>query len=143
MIDLQSKSFQLIWGTWILILGISLLFIHTFQYVHSFSEYLRAFIILDMPASWCPTFLSLYGFAVLTAYLLTESRINRAFAVLALIAGIFLLPIGIYTTYTFTVEQPFTFDFIYIYAQTIHVSEFLTGLLTIFLLVKSSTQVKK
>ncbi len=137
MVTLHSKTFQLIWGTWILILGVSLLFIHTIQYVHSFSEYLRAFIILDMPSSWCPTFLILYGIATLAAYLLSDSRFKKAFTVIARFAGVILLPIGIYATYTFTLEDPFVFEFIYFFAQTIHISEILTGLFTVFLLAKS------
>ncbi len=131
MATLRSKKFQLIWGTWILFLGVSLLFIHTIQYVHSFSEYLRAFLILDLPASWCPTFLTLYGIATLAAYLLGDSRFKKVFSVMARFAGLLILPIGILATYTFTLEEPFGFDFMYIYAQTIHISEVLTGLLTI------------
>jgi len=138
MVNLQSKNFQLIWGTWILILGLSLFFVHTIENVHSFSEYLNAFVTLDMPSSWCPTFLTLYGIATLAAYALADSGLKKAFTAIALFAGLVLLPIGIYATYTFTIMETFAFDFMYIYAQTIHISEILTGLgpLTIFLLAK-------
>lgn len=131
MMTLRSKNFQLLWGAWVLILGISLFFVHTIHYVRSFSEYLKAFVIMDMPSSWCPTFLTLYGIATLIAHLLDGSRFKECFAVTARVAGLILLPIGIYATYEFTLNEPFAFDFIYIYAQTIHISETLTGLLTI------------
>lgn len=131
MMALRSRNFQLLWGAWILILGISLFSVHTIHYVHSFSEYLKAFLIMDMPSSWCPTFLTLYGIATLTADLLGGLRFKEWFTVIARIAGLILLPIGLYATYEFTLYEPFSFDFIYIYAQTIHISETLTGLLTI------------
>ncbi len=138
MINLQSKNFQLIWAIWILILGLSLLFMHTIENVHSFSEYLNAFVTLDMPSSWCPTFLIIYGIATLAAYALADSGLKKAFTAIALFAGLALLPIGIYAIYEFTLTSPFGFDFMYIYTQAIHISEILTGLgpLTIFLLAK-------
>ena len=128
---LSSKNFQLLWGASILFLGISLFFVYTIHYFHSFSEYLRAFLIMDMPSSWCPTFLTLYGIATLIANLLGRSRFKEWFTVTARVAGLILLPIGFYATYEFTLYEPFSLDLIYIYAQTIHVSETLTGLLTV------------
>lgn len=96
-----------------------------------FSEYLRAFVILDLPASWCPTFLTLYGIATLAAYFLGDSRFKKVFSVMARFAGLILLPIGILATYTFTLEEPSDLISCILYAQTIHISEVLTGLLTI------------
>jgi hypothetical protein len=132
MTALRSKNLQLLWGVWILFLGISLFLVHTIHYVDSFSEYLRAFMVMDMPSSWCPTFLTLYGITVPTAQLLGNSRLKEWTTITGRVAGLILLPIGIYATYEFTLNEPLTFDFIYIYAQTIHISETLTGLLTIF-----------
>ncbi len=131
MIDLHSRRFNLIWGTWTLFLGVSLFFIHTIHYVHSFSEYLRAFVVFDLPASWCPTFLTLYGVATLAAHLMDDVRLGRIFNYAAHFSGLILLPIGISATYIFTLAEPFGFNFIYVYAQTLHISEVLTGILTI------------
>jgi len=131
MLILRSKKFQLGWAVWILFLGVTLLFVHTFQNVHSFSEYLNAFLILDMPSSWCPTFLILYGVASLASIL-----ISKAFTPIARFAGLVLLPVGLYATYEFTFQPSGDPLPIYIYAQAIHISEILTGLFTVFQLVK-------
>jgi hypothetical protein len=131
MLFLHSKKLQLAWAIWALLLGASLLFIHTLQHVHSFSEYLRAFIVLDMPSSWCPTFLILYGITSLLSL-----SFGKIFTPLARLTGLVLLPVGLYATYEFTFQSFSDPLPIYIYAQAIHVSEILTGLLTIFLLVK-------
>ena len=136
MVNLQSRNFQLVCGAWILILGLTLLFVHTIENVHSFSEYLNAFIILDLPSSWCPTFLTLYGISTLVANLLGSTGLKKVFTAISLFAGLVLLPVGILATYEFTLGSPFGLDFMYVYAQTIHVSEILTGLFTIFLLTK-------
>ncbi len=141
MITLHSRRFQLVWATWTLILGVSLVFVHTIHYVHSFPEYLQAFLNLDMPASWCPTFLILYGIAVLAAYSMNNSMLMKLFISIARLAGFMLLPIGIYAMYTFTLESTLALDFTYIYAQTIHVSEILTGLFTAYLLTGPKKQV--
>lgn len=133
---LHSKTFRLIWAIWVLILGASLLFVHTLQNISSFSEYLRAFIIIDLPASWCPTFLTLYGIATLVMCLLSSSKLKKVFTIISRFAGLVLLPVGILATYEYTIGDPFTFEIMYFYAQSIHVSEVLTGLLTIYLLVK-------
>ena len=106
MIDLHSKGFNLIWGTWTLLLGVSLFFIHTIHHVHSFSEYLRAFVVFDLPASWCPTFLALYGVATLAAHLMDDVRLGRIFNYAAHFSGLILLPIGISATYIFTLAEP-------------------------------------
>ena len=132
----HSKTFKLIWAIWILILGVSLFFVHTLQNVSSFSEYLRAFLVIDLPASWCPTFLTLYGIAVIIATLLSRSGVKKVFMIISRFAGLVLLPVGIYATYTFTLDEPFGLNLMYLYAQAIHVSEVLTGLLTIYFLAK-------
>ncbi|MBL7118421.1 peptidoglycan DD-metalloendopeptidase family protein [Candidatus Bathyarchaeota archaeon] len=117
----RRGGFRLVWAVWMLFLGVSLILVHTAHHVHSFSEYLWAFVVLDMPSSWCPTFMVLYGAAVL----LNLRRVSR-------FAGLVLLPIGVYTLTTYTLEVPFSFSlFDYIYPQTIHVSELLTGLMTL------------
>ncbi len=131
MLNLRSKKFQAAWAIWTLLLGVGLLFIHTLQHVHSLSEYLRAFLTLDMPSSWCPTFLILYGATSLASLFL-----SKVFTPIARLAGLVLLPMGVYTIVTYTLMSSFDPLPIYIYAQTIHVTEFLTGLLTIFLLIK-------
>ena len=136
MIDFKSKNFQLIWGAWILLLGISLIFMHAINAIGSIFEYLNAFLILDMPSSWCPTFLTLFGVATISKTLVDNPRIKRIFTILSWIAGVVLLPVGIYVTITFSITEVFSLDFMYIYAQTIHISEVLTGLFTVFLLVK-------
>jgi len=133
---LRSKVFQVIWAIWVLILGVSLFFVHALQNLNSFSEYLRAFLIIDLPASWCPTFLTLYGVATLIAVLLSNSKFRKVFTVLSRFAGLILLPVGILATYTFTIDEPCRFSPMYIYAQAIHISEVLTGLLTIYFLVR-------
>ncbi len=137
MVDFHSKKFQLVWAAWILTLGVSLFFIHTIQNVHSFSEYLRAFAALDLPSSWCPTFLTLYGTSALVASLLGGSTSKKAFTVIAQFSGLVLLPVGILATATYTLDEAFRLDPMYLYAQTIHISEVLTGLLTISLLAKA------
>jgi hypothetical protein len=133
---INSKKFQIIWAVWTLILGISLAFVGVFQEIHSFSEYLAAFPNLDMPSSWCPTFLTLFGVSTLVAVLLGESVLKKVFTVLSRFAGLVLLPVGLYATYEFTFGEPCRLDLMYVYAQAIHVTEVLTGLLTIFLLVR-------
>ena len=47
---------------------------------------------------------------------------------LSKLSGIILLFVGIYATYEFTFAEQLAFDFMYIYAQTIHVSEILNAL---------------
>lgn len=117
-------------------MGLSLVFFYIFNNVRSFSDYLRAFLILDMPASWCPTFLTLYGAASLIANFLSSAGLKRTFAALSSFAGLMLLPVGIYAAYSFTRGQTFGFSFMYLYAQAIHISEVLTGILTVYLLVR-------
>jgi hypothetical protein len=131
-INLHSKKIQLGWAIWILFLGISLLFFHTLTHINSFSQYLNAFLILDMPSSWCPTFLILYGLFS------TASYFFKPLTLLSRITGLVLLPIGTYTLITYTFSGFFDTLFIYFYAQTIHVSELLTGLWTVFLLIKKN-----
>ena len=136
MADLRSRRFRLVWGLWalwILLLGLSLIFVHAIYHVGSVSEYLWAFVILDMPSSWCPTFLSLYGFAALAAFFLVNPKLKKISGNIAMFAGLVLLPVGIYATIEFTAQQAFAFSFDYLYPQAIHVSEVLTGLLTIYL----------
>ncbi|MFC1651560.1 hypothetical protein ACFL24_00180 [Patescibacteria group bacterium] len=135
---LHSKVFQIIWVIWILILGVSLLFVHALQNLSSFSEYLRAFLTLDLPASWCPTFLTLYGVATLIAVLLSNPGVKKVFTIISRFAGLVLLPVGILATYEYTTGDPFTFELMYFYAQSIHVSEVLTGLLMIYFIAKPS-----
>jgi hypothetical protein len=138
MAFIRSKTFQIIWAGWTLILGISLLFIHTLQNINSFAEYFKAFLILDMPASWCPTFLVLFGASTLLANLLGGSGVKKILIGLSRVAGLVLLPVGLYATWEFTFHSAGDPLPIYIYAQIIHVSEILTGLLTVFLLTKKS-----
>ncbi len=133
---LHSKTFQLIWATWILALGVSLFFVHTIQCISSCPEYFRAFVALDLPSSWCPTFLILYGVATLIAVFLSHPKLKKVFMVISRFAGLILLPVGIYATIGYTVGDPFRFELMYFYAQSIHVSEVLTGLLTIYFLIK-------
>ncbi len=131
---MKTKKFQIGWAIWTLILGISLLFFHTFQYVSSFTEYLKAFAVFDMPSSWCPTFLTLYGTTSLIANLLSSISSKKVFTYISRFAGLVLLPVGLYATYEFTFNSMGEPLPIYIYAQTIHISEILTGLYSIYLL---------
>lgn len=136
MVDLASREFRIAWAVWALVLGVSLFFIHTIQYVHSFSEYLNAFMMADFPASWCPTFLTLYGLTTL-AMLFSSARVKDVFTTLSIFSGLVLIAIGTIVLITFTMEEPFALEFMYIYAQTIHVSELLTGLFTVYHMFKS------
>lgn len=131
MLNLRSKKFQIAWGVWTLILGVSLIFFNLLPNIHSFSEYLNAFLVLNMPSSWCPTFLTLYGVATLAG-----NFAGKIFTPIARFAGLVLLPIGLYAAYGFTFQSTSDPLPIYIYAQTIHVSEILTGVYTIFLLAR-------
>jgi hypothetical protein len=136
MTTFRSSKFQLIWAVWILILGASLAFFHTFQHVHSFSEYFAAFLRLDMPSSWCPTFLTLFGAASISARFLGDSAVRKVLVFAGRFAGLVLLPVGLYATYEFTAGEAARLDFMYLYAQTIHISEVLTGMFTILLLLR-------
>jgi len=80
--------------------------------------------------------LTLYGVATLIAVLLSSSGVKKVFTIISRFAGLVLLPVGILATYEYTMGDPFTFELMYFYAQSIHVSEVLTGLLTIYFLVK-------
>lgn len=133
---LQSRRFRVVWAVWTLILGLSLAFFVGTEHVASFSDYLNAFLSPDMPASWCPTFLTLYGVATILTVILGSSRIKKIFLGLSVLAGIVLLPVGIYATYEYTLfsmNDPLP---MYVYAQAIHASEILTGLFTIYYVLK-------
>lgn len=136
MINLQSRNFRIGWAVWALVLGASLFFIHTIQYVHSFSEYINAFMMADFPASWCPTFLILYGVSTLAMHF-TGAKAKDVFTTLSIFSGLVLLAVGTIVIMTFTAEQPAGIEFMYIYAQTIHVSEVLTGALTLYQMHKT------
>lgn len=128
------KKRQIIWAIWILILGASLFFGYLINSISSFLEYLRAFTIFDMPASWCPTFLTLYGLS--TLLMLVNKPINKVFTFISNFSGSLLLLIGIYALYTFSVVEPISFTFMYIHAQAIHISEILTGIFTLSFILK-------
>jgi len=135
MIDVSSKDFRIKWAAWMLFLGVSLFFVHTIWYVHSFSDYIRAFIEFDMPSSWCPTFMTVYGVSTLAFYFLDKHK--RIWNALSWFTGFGLLPIGIYTLSSFTAMESFNLSLMYIYPQAIHVSQILTGLLTFYFFAKS------
>ena len=136
MIDLRSKNFRLAWAGWMLFLGVSLFLVHTIWNVHSLADYINAFITFDMPSSWCPTFMTAYGISIMALHFLNKYK--KVFAAISKFAGLGLLPIGIYTLSSFTDMEAFSFSLDYIYPQTIHISQILTGLLTVYLLVKSN-----
>lgn len=71
----------------------------------------------------------------LKSYLYIFLGFKKVFTAISRLAGLILLPVGLYATYEFTFQSASDPLPIYIYAQTIHVSEILTGLLTVFLLV--------
>lgn len=125
MLGLRSKRFRTIWSYWTLVLGVSLFFFHAFPSVNSVGEYLNAFLVFDMPSSWCPTFLTLYGASSLLFRI-------KVFNFLAKFSGVVLLPIGVYTLVTYTLGSQADSLGVYIYAQTIHLSEFITGVYTVY-----------
>ncbi len=129
VIDVDSGRFRLVWAGWMLFLGVSLFFVHTIWYVHSWGEFIDAFVAFDMPSSWCPTFMTAYGVSTLAARVLGGRRPERALRRLSLFTGLGLLPIGMYTIYEFSSMEAFSLSLWYIYPQLIHVSQFLTGLM--------------
>lgn len=134
MINVRSMNFRIAWAVWMLLLGVSLFFVHTIWNVHSLADYINAFMAFDMPSSWCPTFMTAYGIATLAGHFLDKYK--KVFAAVSKFTGLGLLPIGIYTLSSFTVMEAFSFSLDYIYPQAIHVSQILTGLLTVYLLTK-------
>jgi hypothetical protein len=126
---LHSKKFQIGWGIWTLLLGVSLAFFSLFQEIHSFDEYINAFITFDLPNSWCPTFLTLYGASLISSHYFGEvcKWVSR-------FSGLVLLPIGLLATYEFTLHSGGESLPIYIYAQIIHITEILVGVYTVYLI---------
>lgn len=129
VIDVNSGRFQLVWGVWMLFLGVSLFFVHTVWYVHSWGDFIGAFVAFDMPSSWCPTFMTAYGVSTLAARFLVGGRLGGVLRGLSLFTGLGLLLIGMYTMYEFSSMEAFSLSLWYVYPQGIHVSQFLTGLM--------------
>ncbi len=129
MIDVASERFQLLWAGWMLFLGVSLIFVHTIWHVHSLGDFVAAFMAFDMPSSWCPTFMTVYGFSTLAARILDDRRLRGALRALSGFTGLGLLLIGIYTLYEFSTMETFSLSLWYLYPQAIHVSQLLTGLI--------------
>lgn len=125
MRKILSRKFQIGWGIWALVLGVSLAFVSLFQDINSFGEYIRAFILLDMPNSWCPTLLTLFGLS---------SLLGEKVKYIKYFTGLVLLPVGLYATYEFTFQNTGDPIPICLYAQTIHITEVLTGIFTVLTL---------
>jgi hypothetical protein len=134
---IKKKDFQIKWATWTLFLGITLFVGYVFKNVHSLEAFFQAFITLHMPASWCPTFLTMYGLATILSYKLRKKKSRKIAQNVAYFAGLVLLPIGLYALYTFSLEQPFSFRIMeYVYPQVVHFTEIVTGLFTAYVLLK-------
>ena len=131
VIDVNSVRFRLVWAVWMLFLGVSLFFVHTVWYVHSWGEFIDAFVAFDMPSSWCPTFMMIYSVSTLAARVLVGGRLGGMLRGLSLFTGLGLLLIGLYTIYEFSSMEVFSLSLWYIYPQVIHVSQFLTGLMNV------------
>lgn len=134
MIKFSQKKPQLIWALWMIGLGISLLLLYTSGYVRSLEHYAKAFLVPDLSFSWYPTFLIIYGIATLC-----ELLGGKLFTPVVLFTGLALLPLGIYTTSTYNLGSSIDTTTVFIYMQLVHISEFLTGVFTLFKLLQKKT----
>lgn len=108
------EKFLLGWNVYILLLGISMIILFV---IPNIGQYLISFVTGHPEYSWCPTFLTLYGAAMLLGY----KRVGY-------VAGVILLPLGIIVSISGFMHMSLT-D---LYPHLIHVSELITGILTVY-----------